>query len=121
MQVLIEKKDVDASETEYDEDSIIEQSVKSGESLTIGDKITLYSPSPSLKYPDFTNGTYTISDVESWGSDNGITVKIKYVKDENKSDGDIIAQSKIADQTKVRKGETLTITVVKNSDKDPEQ
>ena len=121
LQVLIEKKDVDASETEYDEDSIIEQSVKSGESLTIGDKITLYSPSPSLKYPDFTNGTYTISDVESWGSDNGITVKIKYVKDENKSDGDIIAQSKIADQTKVRKGETLTITVVKNSDKDPEQ
>ena len=115
LQVLIETKDVESENKKLDDDNIIEQSVEAGESLTIGDTITLYIPKLVSKYPDFTDGTYTVSDVEDWCNEKEVTLKINYVQKDGKEDGDIINQSPAAGQTKVVKGQTLKITVVQNS------
>lgn len=114
IQVLIEKKDIE-EDKEYDDNEIVDQSIKMGEAIDIGSRITLYIPKNDTKYPDFTDGTFSVSDVEDWCNEKGIILKIKYITDEAKNDGDITNQSKIADQTKVVSGQTLTITVVQNT------
>jgi eukaryotic-like serine/threonine-protein kinase len=113
LQVLVEKKDVDAN-SKTEENVIVDQSVKAGESLKENDKITLYIPKLETKYPDFTSGSYTVDDVTDWCNSMGVTLKINYKTDSTKSNGTIVAQSKIANQTKVVSGATLTITVIKN-------
>ena len=115
LQVFIEKKDIEDTDKQFEDNIVIDQSVKEGESLTLGDKITLYIPNLNTKYPDFTDGTYTVSDVEDWCTEMNITLKKNYVEDETKSDGTIVKQNKIAGQTKVVSGTTLTITIVSNN------
>ena len=65
IKVIIEVKDIDPDEdiSDYDADVIMDQSVEEGKELTAGDTITLYVPNIKNLYPDFTDGTYSVSDV----------------------------------------------------------
>ena len=61
--VIVEKKS--SSDENAKEGVIIEQSPKEGEKVSVGDYVTLYIPNLD-KYPDFTTGTYTASDVKDY-------------------------------------------------------
>ncbi|MBE6154940.1 MAG: Stk1 family PASTA domain-containing Ser/Thr kinase [Firmicutes bacterium] len=93
--VLIEKQDVEeGTETDYEDGKIIDQSVKDREKLSLGDTITLYIPNVVSRYPDFTDGTYTVSDVEDFAENYELTVEVEYVSTDDHEAGSIFYQSK---------------------------
>ena len=111
--VLIEKKDV--TDSKVDGSAILEQSVKAGDKVSKGDTVTLYIPNVVTKYPNFTSGEYTESDVEDFCNQYGLTLKKVYDSTGNHKDGDIIKQSK-PEGYQVTQGTTLTITIYKEPD-----
>ncbi len=111
LQVLIEKKDVEEVESAKDGE-IIEQSVASGEKLSVGDTITLYIPDIVSEYPDFTDGSYSLEDVQAFCDEYNITLKPEVVETDEYADGAIFYQSRPQGYTIVA-GTTLTIRVAK--------
>ena len=107
--VYVEKKDVKNPE-DYDEGEIIDQDVKAGEKLGARDSITLYIPNVDAKYPDFTDGSYTVEDVQQFCDKHNITFEI--VNEENSSydEGTIFKQSRPEGYT-VTSGTKLIIYV----------
>ena len=103
---------------EYEENDIIDQSVKEGSRLQKKTGvIELTYATLIVVYPDFTDGTYTKDLIEQFCSDNNITCNFKEELDNNYKEGDIILQSRsVGDE--VRAGTTLTITIAKNSKAD---
>ncbi|HOP66034.1 MAG TPA: Stk1 family PASTA domain-containing Ser/Thr kinase, partial [Bacilli bacterium] len=63
--VVMETEDVEDA-TLYDEGEIISQSVEEGTLLAAGDSITLTIPNILVKYPDFTEGSYTREDIQAF-------------------------------------------------------
>ena len=115
IEVSTEKKDVeDNGKTKAN--TILSQDVKAGEKLGKGDILTLTIPNLYKTYPDFAKDGYSVVDVKKFCTDNDITLEIKYQSDVSHSNGEIIYQNMVAG-TKVNKGATLTITVVKNEEK----
>ncbi|MBR3363082.1 MAG: Stk1 family PASTA domain-containing Ser/Thr kinase [Bacilli bacterium] len=115
IEVSTEKKDVeDNGKTKAN--TILSQDVKAGEKLGKGDILTLTIPNLYETYPDFAKDGYSVVDVKKFCTDNDITLEIKYQSDVSHSNGEIIYQNMVAG-TKVNKGATLTITVVKNEEK----
>ncbi|MBR2832858.1 MAG: Stk1 family PASTA domain-containing Ser/Thr kinase [Bacilli bacterium] len=115
IEVSTEKKDVeDNGKTKVN--TILSQDKKPGEKLSKGDIITLTIPNLYETYPDFAKEGYSVVDVKKFCTDNGITLEVKYQSDSDHSNGEIIYQNMVAG-TKVSEGATLTITVVKNEDK----
>ena len=108
--VIVEKKDVDTEEG-YDASEIIDQDIKEGEKLESGDTIILYIPNIVTKYPNFTDGTYTIDDIQAFCDEYGVTLKITYVENDGSYvKGTIIDQSRKEGYT-VARNTTLTIKV----------
>ena len=108
--VIVEKKDVDTEEG-YDASEIIDQDIKEGEKLESGDTIILYIPNIVTKYPNFTDGTYTIDDIQAFCDEYGVTLKITYVENDGSYvKGTIIDQSRKEWYT-VARNTTLTIKV----------
>ena len=107
--VYVEKKDVKNPE-DYDEGEIIDQDVKAGEKLGARDSITLYIPNVDAKYPDFTDGSYTVEDVQQFCDKHNLTLEI--VNEENSSydEGTIFKQSRPEGYT-VTSGTKLIIYV----------
>lgn len=112
LQVLIDKKDVDNPDTATD-GKIIDQSVKAGEKMSVGDTITLYIPNIVSKYPDFTDGSYSVEEVQKFCEEYGIKLKVNEVVNTEEPDGKIISQDKPKDFA-IAAGVTLTIEVVNN-------
>lgn len=112
LQVLIEKKDVDNPDTATD-GKIIDQSVKAGEKMSVGDTITLYIPNIISKYPDFTDGSYSVEEVQKFCDEYGVKLVVNEVVNTEEPDGKIISQDKPKDFP-IRAGVTLTIEVAKN-------
>lgn len=74
--VFIEEKEIEADADDgYEKDIIMDQSIKKGESLSKGDNITLYIPDIKNVYPDFTDGTYIVSDIIAFAKEYKISVK----------------------------------------------
>ncbi len=113
LQVLIEKKDVDNPETAKDGE-IIDQSIKAGEKASVGDTITLYIPNIISKYPDFTDGSYSIEEIQAFCDEYGIKLQVNEVVTNEEPDGKIISQDKPKDFV-IRAGVTLTIEVARNN------
>ena len=120
IKVIIETKDIDPDEdiSDYDADIIMDQSIEEGKELTAGDTITLYVPNIKNLYPDFTDGTYTVSDVVDFceeykihctfkGNDNK-SFKISSDNANEYNDYKIKNQSRVAG-SKVSANATLTI------------
>ncbi len=113
LQVLIEKKEVDEAGN-YKDGEIIEQSVKAEEKLSVGDTITLYIPDIVSKYPDFTDGSFTVDDVEAFCSEYNIKLTIDYVATSEYASGSIFYQDKPKDYTIIA-GQSLRIKVAEEA------
>ncbi len=113
LQVLVEKKDVDNPEAAKDGE-IIDQSAKGGEKLSVGDTITLYIPNIISKYPNFTDGSFTVEEIRSFCEEYGINLKVEEVVSSEEA-GTIIGQDKPEGFT-IRAGVTLTIKVAKQDE-----
>ena len=109
--VVVTAKKVDKSGN-YKENTVIEQSVKSGEKLSKGDAIELTYATLITVYPDFTNGKYTINDVNSFCDENKIKCSFEEKESTSKEAGAILEQSK-KEGSEVASGDTLKITTAK--------
>ncbi len=108
--VNVEDEIIDDPESEFENDEIVRQSVEAGKSLKKGEGITIYKAIVGAAYPDFTDGTYAVSDVESFCKDQGVILDVKYTISETNLDGTIYKQSREAG-TPVTSGATFTIWV----------
>lgn len=107
--VIVEKKS--SSDENTKEGVIIEQSPKEGEKVSVGDYVTLYIPNLD-KYPDFTTGTYTASDVKDYLKKYEVTVNVVEREDNTHAEGIVIGQSREKGSI-IGKGTSVTITVAK--------
>ena len=117
--VLSVTKEVSKSE-DVKENEILSQDIKPGEKLGKGDTITFTIPNIYTAYPNFTDGTYTVADIEKFATDYGLTLDTTYVEDASSQNGAIIYQNQTAG-SKVSKGANLRIKVVKNTEKAKEE
>lgn len=109
--VLIERQDVEENdETQYEDGVIIDQSIEAGERVSAGTNITLYIPNVITNYPDFTNGEYTVEDIEDFAETYELTVDIEYVQTNDYEPGTIYYQSRPEGQ-RVVAGQTFRIRV----------
>ena len=119
--VIIEKKEMEVdSDEDYETNIIMDQSVKKGEHLSKGDNITLYIPDIKNLYPDFTDGTYSVSDIIDFA--NEYKLKLKFIDKDSKTisitsenaseyaDYKIITQNR-AVGTKVTENASFTIKI----------
>ena len=108
--VVIENDEVD-DVTKYEENKIIKQEPEVGTKVKPGDTVVLHIPNIGGTYPDFTNGSYTLSDIKAWCEKYNITIKdIIYVQDNSYEPGTIINQSKKPGDDVVS-GMSITITI----------
>ena len=119
--VRIEKKEMEVdSDEDYETNIIMDQSIKKGEHLSKGDNITLYIPDIKNLYPDFTDGTYSVSDIIDFA--NEYKLKLKFIDKDSKtisitsenaneySDYKILTQNRAAG-TKVTENASFTIKI----------
>ena len=119
--VIIEKKEMEVdTDEDYETNIIMDQSVKKGEHLSKGDNITLYIPDIKNLYPDFTDGTYSVSDIIDFA--NEYKLKLKFIDKDSKtisitsenaneySDYKILTQNRAAG-TKVTENAPFTIKI----------
>lgn len=119
--VIIEKKEMEVdTDEDYETNIIMDQSVKKGEHLSKGDNITLYIPDIKNLYPDFTDGTYSVSDIIDFA--NEYKLKLKFIDKDSKTisitsenaneyaDYKILNQNR-AEGTKVTENASFTIKI----------
>ncbi len=109
IRVFIEKKEVENPD-KYEEGTIIEQSVEAGSKLSAKDSITLYIPNVAVKYPDFTDGSYTEAEIRKFCEKNGVTLEVQKVPNLNYDEGAIFYQSRPKGYT-VTSGTKLIIRI----------
>ncbi len=118
--VNVEDEVIDDVDSEINNDEIVKQSVEAGTSVKKGTSITLYKAMVGVAYPDFTDGTYTVTDVEDFCRTHNVTPEVKYTIDETNSENNIYRQSR-EPGSPVIEGTTFTIWVSKadNSSDEP--
>lgn len=111
--VTLEEKNVSNTDTKtYNENEILSQSVTKGTELVKGDKITLVIAKLEENYPDFTDGSWGISEIENWAKEKEIVLTVSYIETDEYSPGTIISQSRGKDSIVVT-GATLKVEVAK--------
>ena len=120
--VYIESRDIPEGDdpADYEEGTVMDQSIEPGERLSEGDSITLYIPKLDNKYPDFVLDEYTVAEVEEFAEDYGINLTINYEDTTEYEPGTIIRQSRSAGTTVVE-GARLTITVAREPSSETEE
>ena len=93
LKVTVDYKDVE-SDKEYDEQEIVDQSVKAGEVLEEGAEITLYIPNAVDEYPDMVKEGWSIDDVNKFCEKYGLNCEIQEVETTEYSEGTIYYQSR---------------------------
>ena len=93
IKVLIEKEEVE-NPLDYEDNEIISQSIEAGEKVSEGDTITLIIPKNESKYPNFTDGTYSVDDVRDFADTYKISVEVQEVETSEYPEGTIFYQSK---------------------------
>lgn len=92
--VEIEEKEVeDSVKYEGKEQLIIEQSVKKGEKIASGQKITLYIPKILSMYPDMVTDAWTIERATEFCEKYGLTIKVTYKETNEVAENIVLAQS----------------------------
>ena len=109
LNVVIEKMEPE-DDKEHDEQEILKQDLEVGTEVAKGTNITLYIPDIIVEYPDFTDGTWTESDIKDYCDQYGINVEFKYEAKAGFQEGEIISQSR-PPETAVVKGVTIKIVV----------
>ncbi len=111
--VNYEDEIIDDPESEVKSDEIVRQSVTAGTSLKKGESITLYKAVIGEVYPDFTDGTYTVADVDRFCKEHNVNLKIEYVNSETSLNGTILEQKR-EPGSPVESETDFTIVVVKS-------
>ena len=112
LDVSIEKRDVDASDREYDEQEIIGQSLAAGSKVKEGDSSILYIPNIVDTIPDMAGEGWSLADAEAFCDKYGLTIKVEYQDTTAYEEGKIIDQSRAAGSPIV-KGQTFTVTIAR--------
>ena len=86
-----------------------------GTKLSAGDKITLYIVSTDITYPDFTNGEYSLTDIQKFCKENSVNLEDVYVPNAEYEPGTIYSQS-IKEGTFVMAGQTLQIFIAEEEE-----
>ncbi len=120
LDVSVEKRDVDASEREYDEQEIIGQSLAAGSEVKKGDSITLYIPNIVETFPNMSAEGWTLEDAEAFCDTYGLTISVVYQDTTAYTAGRIIDQSRAAGSPIVS-GQTLTVTVARTPQQQTQQ
>ena len=94
----------------YEKGTIISTEPKEGTLLKEGDTIKLHIPDSSIVYPDFTNGEYTLKDIQNFAEKYEIELVIEYTETNEYEIGTIYSQSKDPG-TIVASGSTLKIYI----------
>jgi len=110
LNVVIEKIEPEDGEDVTDPEKIIKQDIEEGTQVAKGTNITLYIPEVIVKYPDFTDGTWTTSRIEDFCSEHNLKCTFKNVTNTSERDGTIISQTRNKGD-KVVAGAELTIKV----------
>ena len=110
LNVVIEKVEPEGDETP-DPEKILKQDLEVGTQVAKGTNITLYIPEIVVKYPDFTDGTWTKSRIEEYCTEHELKCTFKTITNTEERDGTIISQSRPKGD-KVEGGADLTIKVV---------
>ena len=105
--VQIKKVDTDKS---CQANEIMYTEPAAGEKLGEGGTITLFIKHIDDTYPDFTSGKYTLTQIEEWCNEYGVTLTTSYVPTSDYSVGTIYSQSKNVG-SKVVAGQTLEIKI----------
>ena len=116
--VYIEPKEVNKS-SKYKTGVVISQSVKAGEKLGKNESIELFIPKIEVKYPDFTDGTWTVEAVQRFCDENKVILKVKTEQHPGKP-GAIFYQSRKKGD-KVVDGIALIIKVASEESSDEEE
>jgi len=105
---------------EFKANEVVSQDVEAGTSLKKGQSITIYYAVVGITYPDFTDGTYTISDVEEFCETYGLKLNIIETTDNSHLAGTIYYQNRTPNdpQVPVTEGAKLTIKVYINAESD---
>ena len=106
--VTVETKTV-AENKKIKEDTVLETIPAAGESIKLGEQITIIIPDVQYKYPDFTSG-YTIEKIEAFCKQHEVNLEVKYQESSTIKEGTIIKQSRAA-KSVVTPGATLVITI----------
>ncbi len=109
LKVIIEKKEVEESNNVKDGE-IIEQSIAEGEKLSVGETITLFIPDIISKFPNFTDGSYSVSEIQAFCDEHNITLEVENVETNEHAAGTIYYQNKPEGYT-IAEGVTLKIKV----------
>lgn len=112
LDVSVEKRDVDASEHEYDEQEIIGQSLAAGSEVKKGDSIILYIPNIVDTFPNMTTEGWSLADAEAFCDTYGLIINVQYEDTTAYEAGRVISQSRAAGSPIVR-GQTLTVTIAR--------
>ena len=112
--VMVESRELQNGENpnNYNKETIIDQSVPSGNRLSVGDSITLYIRRIITSYPNFCNGDYSVDKVQEFADVNNLVLIIEYVENSGYEAGAILYQSR-AEGSMVVEGARLTIRVAK--------
>lgn len=111
LRVVIEKKEIEENDN-LKEGQIIEQSVAEGEKLSVGETITLYIPDIISKFPNFTDGSYSVSEIQKFCDEHNIKLEVEEVETSEYQAGSIYYQNKPEGYT-IAEGVTLKIRVAK--------
>jgi len=109
LKVTVEKKDVEDAD-DYEEQAIIDQSIKKGTKVAEGDEITLYIPNIDDGYPNMVDDGWTVDDVEAFCEKYKIKLSIDYQSTSDYVEGTLISQSR-SPKTPIISGSTLKIVV----------
>ena len=96
--------------SDYEKGEIISTEPEAGTILKEGDTIKLHIPDTNVSYPDFTNGEYSLSDIEEWAEKYSIDLLIEYEETSEYEAGTIFKQSKEAGEI-VTEESTLKIYI----------
>ena len=107
--VLPEKKEVNDKDN-YKENVIIEQRPVAGTRVVEKDTVTLVIPDIITEYPNFKDGTWTVSDVQVFCKEYNITLDIDYEATNDYKEGTIIYQSREAGSKVMPTSLKITVT-----------
>ena len=92
--VSVEKKEVGDTDTEVDENLVIGQSIEAGAKVSAGTQIILYIPNQMTKYPNFTDGSWSVDDVKDFANTYNLNLTVDEVETTEHEPGSIYYQSK---------------------------